>query len=250
MITIITATYNSEKTISDTLVSILNQTLDRFEYIIIDGDSTDNTVNIIKEFEPSFKKRNINFKWISEKDSGIYNAWNKGINLSTGNWIGFLGSDDKYYKNALANYKNAIANYKNLDYISSKVKLINNGKVVKTISGAWKWKTFKRYMNVAHAGSLHSRAYFNKYGLFNENFIIAGDYEILLRAKEKLNYFFLNKITVEMDANGISNNQVYLTLLETKKAKIKTIGANKYSSMIYFYWAIFKAKIKELYRWI
>ena len=86
---IITVSYNSEKTIKETIVSVLNQTETNFEYILIDGKSTDKTVEIIKSFENKFKEKEIAYQWISEKDTGIYNAFNKGIKLSKGTWISF-----------------------------------------------------------------------------------------------------------------------------------------------------------------
>ena len=180
---------------------------------------------------------------------GIYDAWNKGIKMANGDWICFLGSDDKLCMNALKSYEKVIVNNKNLEYISSKVKLVKNNKVIKILSGKWKWKIFKRYMNVAHVGSLHARTYFQKYGLYNTDFKIAGDYEMLLRSKENLKYYFLNEVTAEMDADGISNNQVYRALLETKYAKINTADSNKHIANIYFYWALLKAKLKRTYSW-
>ena len=99
--TIITATFNSEKTIDRTINSLLNQTILNFEYIVVDGKSSDNTVKILKSYEEKFKIRNIGYKWISEKDSGIYEAWNKGLMFAKGDWISFLGSDDYYVENAL-----------------------------------------------------------------------------------------------------------------------------------------------------
>lgn len=249
LISIVTACLNSEDTIKDTIESVLNQTCIDFEYCIIDGKSSDGTIDIIKRFEYKFKKKGILLKWISEKDLGIYDAWNKGIKMANGHWICFLGSDDKLYMNAMKSYEKVIVNNKNLEYISSKVKLVKNNKVIKILSGKWKWKIFKRYMNVAHVGSLHTRTYFNKYGLYNTDFKIAGDYEMLLRSKENLKYYFLNEVTAEMDANGISNNQVYKALLETKYAKINTADSNKYIANIYFYWALLKAKLKRTYSW-
>ena len=81
---IVTASYNSEKTISDTITSVLNLDFKDFEYIIIDGNSSDNTLEIIQSFMPKFEAKGISYKFISEKDKGIYDAWNKGIQLSSG----------------------------------------------------------------------------------------------------------------------------------------------------------------------
>lgn len=87
-ITIITAVYNSVNTLEQTISSVVHQTYPNLEYVIIDGGSTDGTVDIIKKYEQEITY------WISEKDTGIYDAWNKGVNVSTGNYIEFLGADD------------------------------------------------------------------------------------------------------------------------------------------------------------
>lgn len=95
-ISIITTTFNSEKTIRDTIESIINQTYTDYEYIIIDGASDDHTIDIVKEYEPILGNK---LKWISEKDKGIYDAMNKGILLATGEIIGILNSDDFFSSN-------------------------------------------------------------------------------------------------------------------------------------------------------
>lgn len=92
-ISIITVTYNSEKTLKDTLESILKQTYENYEHIIVDGLSKDNTMQIIKEYEGKYNGK---LKYVSEKDSGLYDAMNKGVKLATGDIIGILNSDDIY----------------------------------------------------------------------------------------------------------------------------------------------------------
>ena len=93
-ISLITTSYNSEITISDTLSSVLLQSYSNIEYIIVDGGSSDETISIIKEYEPLFNGR---LKWISEKDDGIYDAMNKGIQMASGDIVGILNSDDLFF---------------------------------------------------------------------------------------------------------------------------------------------------------
>lgn len=93
-ISLITTSYNSETTISDTLSSVLFQSYSNIEYIIVDGGSSDETISIIKEYEPLFNGR---LKWISEKDDGIYDAMNKGIQMASGDIVGILNSDDLFF---------------------------------------------------------------------------------------------------------------------------------------------------------
>ena len=98
-VSIITVCYNSEKTIERTIKSVLNQTYQDYEYIIVDGASTDKTLDIIKRYEPEFEGK---MRWISEQDNGIYYAMNKGIGMAKGKLIGMINSDDYYEINALA----------------------------------------------------------------------------------------------------------------------------------------------------
>ncbi|NCP21225.1 MAG: glycosyltransferase [Flavobacteriales bacterium CG_4_9_14_0_2_um_filter_35_242] len=220
-ITIITATYNSEKTLEQTLKSVLNQTYINFEYIIVDGASTDGTLSILSKYKTLFENKNIAYRWFSEPDRGIYNAWNKGLKLANGRWIAFLGSDDCYLTGALSFYSNKILELKleNYDLIYSRVKLMNNFKVLKIIDGVWTWNIFKRYMNIAHVGALHNKKYFEKYGFFDESYKIAGDYELLLRAKHNLKTYKLDLITAIMGNAGVSNNNINKAFRETFKAK-------------------------------
>lgn len=227
--TIITATYNSEKTIKRTLNSVLNQTYNKsFEYIVIDGNSKDKTIELVKNYEPKFKERNIFFKWISEPDSGIYDAWNKGLKLATGNWISFLGSDDYYVDDALNNYSLLLNKDYSYDWVYSNVNYIENEKKFKILNSTWSWKNFRRNVTItpAHVGSFHNYAYFKRYGTFDESYKIAGDYELLLRAKDKLKTAKINKTTAIMSAGGISNKQVSVAFKETFKAKLKTGEVN------------------------
>ena len=96
-ISIITVCFNSSKTICDTIDSVLKQNYKNIEYILVDGNSKDNTVEIIKKYETIFRKNGMDYIWVSEVDNGIYDAINKGIKMATGDIIGILNSDDLFY---------------------------------------------------------------------------------------------------------------------------------------------------------
>lgn len=243
LFSIITASFNSEKTIKRTLESVLNQSFSNFQYIIIDGKSTDNTVEIIKTFEKLFKEKEINFSWISEKDLGIYDAFNKGIFKAKGDWISFLGSDDYYLANALELYATSAKKLEaQVDLLYSNVKVEG----VKIINGNWSWRKFKKKMNIAHVGAFHSEKYFKKFGLYNTDYKIAGDYELLLRAKKHLKTHKIEEITAIMSADGISNSQIKKVYLETTKAKIETGKVNFLVAKItYVIWMI-KYNVKKM----
>ncbi len=218
MLSLITATYNSAATVALTFESILNQTYkEPFEYIVMDGASKDDTVAIIKVYEQKFLKRGITFKWVSEKDNGIYDAWNKAIKLTTGKWIGFIGSDDIYQPNALETYANHMIKKPELDYLCSHVEVIINNKTAAIIH----IDTFKdgRLKNLAHVGSFHNREYFTKYNTFNLKYKVVGDYELLLR-KNNLNYMLLPDVLVKMGYGGVSTKMIFKTIKEVRDVRL------------------------------
>jgi len=224
---IITATFNSEKTLERTIKSLLQQNFKDFEFIIVDGSSSDNTLDIIKKYKPLFDENYITYKWISEPDKGIYDAWNKGLKLAEGKWVSFLGSDDFYLPNSLQIYYDKIKEMpSNIDLVHSNVKVVDGKKTIKYITGSWSWNIFKHYMNIAHVGAFHNRKLFDKYGTFDESYKIAGDYELLLRPKNKLKTLHIDIVLAVMSAGGISNNKIKQVLLETARAKNKTANIN------------------------
>lgn len=211
LLTVITSSYNSEKTIERTFNSILQQAVRPLEYIVIDGGSTDQTTLIIKKFEPLFLKEGIIFKWLSESDTGIYNAWNKGLRIANGDYIAFLGSDDIYEFNALEKYKLRIEKSQ-ADFVCAKTRMVKADKLIRTFGEAFNWYSFQREMKILHAGSFINSSYFEKFGQFDESFQIVGDYELLMRKGAKLDVDFIDEFLVEMDAGGVSSALVTKSL--------------------------------------
>lgn len=124
-ISIITATFNSGKTIVDTMVSVLRQTYTNFEYLVIDGGSSDDTIEKVKSYQSRFGDR---LRWISEKDRGIYDAMNKGIKMATGDVVGILNSDD-YYTNIdiLQTVADSFENNNRLDALYGDIHFVRDG---------------------------------------------------------------------------------------------------------------------------
>ncbi len=241
-ITVITAVFNCHQYIEQAILSVISQSYDGVEYIIIDGGSTDGTVDIIKKYES-----HIDY-WVSEQDNGVYDAWNKGILLSHGKWISFLGADDIYLPGAIEEYILLINKYKNIQYVSSKIRLISSaGESLRTIGSKWNWPDFERYMNIAHVGSLHARSMFDEKGLYNLDFKIAGDYEFLLRFNSSLRTIYLNNITVEMRVGGISDNNA-MVFFESAIAKITHTDRGKLVIYLEAFYAFVKWSIRRAIR--
>lgn len=209
-ISVITATYNSDKTLESTIISILNQTFSGYEYIIIDGGSTDNTLSIIKKYKKKFNGR---LKYISEKDNGLYDAINKGINLSQGDIIGILNSDDFYTSNfILENIASVFNQNKNIDAIYGDIHFINGDNVNKCVR-YYSSKIFKRSLMPlgfmpAHPSFYIRKECHTKYGLYKTDYKIAADFEFLLRIiyKHKINIKYLPIDMVTMRTGGVSTS--------------------------------------------
>ncbi len=203
-ISIITVVLNSVKTIEDCILSVLNQT-QMVEHILIDGASTDGTLNIINNY------RNDTSILISEPDNGIYDAMNKGISLSSGDIIGILNADDFYANpNVLSNvlyYFNKLdidCCYGDLDYVSP-----NNTNHIfrRWRSGGFNHKKFYWGWMPPHPTFFVKKSIYNSYGLFNPNLGSSADYEIMLRflLKWKIKVAYIPNVLVKMRYGGISN---------------------------------------------
>ncbi|MBC3793034.1 glycosyltransferase family 2 protein [Spirosoma utsteinense] len=235
-ITIITATYNAERYLEQSINGIYEQRYPNLEYIIVDGGSKDTTIDIVKK-----NSSKITY-WISEPDSGIYDAWNKGINKSSGDWVMFLGSDDILLPGALHNYAEFINKLSSpVDYISSKMEMFDgNMNFIRVKGWRWEWPRFLREMTVAHPGSLHSRTLFEEHGKFDIGYKIVGDYEFLLRPGAKLKTAYLDAITVIMREGGASDSwaairEQYRASTQTGKYSALHAAANMYYSGSKFY---------------
>ena len=212
-VSIITVCYNSEKTIEKTIRSVLSQNYKDYEYIVIDGNSTDNTLKIINKYR---KKIDI-FK--SEKDRGIYDAINKGIKHSSGSIISILHSDDVFYDKLTI--KNVVSNFK----LNQKIDcLIGNTVIVKKNSKKklrnYKANFFRNWMlyfgySPPHPSTFFKQKIYKKYGLYNIKYIIAGDFEFFVRVflKKKLLFKVIDKNFVLMRTGGKSSNSFKSNLI-------------------------------------
>lgn len=206
-ISIITAVYNGEKYLEDCIRSILGQTYPDLEYIIIDGGSTDRTTDIIKKYQDRLHY------WVSEKDKGVYDAWNKGLAAATGEWIAFVGCDDilwnqQVLENAIAPLEKAKTS--GIRYVYGKINLLSSGtRVISEWGTPWAEakKDILQYMTVTHCCAFHHRSLFEEYGNFNDSFRITGDYEFLLREFSRgKDALFADQLFAAMHAGGLSAN--------------------------------------------
>lgn len=216
---IITATFNSAKTLQSAIESLRSQAHKEVEYIVIDGGSSDKTVEIIRQ------NSDIITKWKSEKDNGIYDALNNGIKAAEGNIIGILHSDDIYaYSEVLQDIENVFtttnvdAVYSDLDYVSFE----NTDRVKrKWRSGSYNENSFIFGWMPPHPTFFVKKEIYEKYGLYNIDFKTAADYELMLRFiyKHKIKLGYLPKVTVKMRMGGLSNSSIKHRLFANREDK-------------------------------
>ena len=181
-LSIITATYNSERTLRDTMESILNQTFQDFEYIIVDGASKDATLDIIREYEPRFQGK---MRYVSEPDKGIYDAMNKGFAMATGDVIGILNSDDFFTsEDVLQAVVDGFAG-EYVDAVYADIHYVNTDDLTKCVryysSSVFRPWMMRFGMIPAHPSFYCRKAVYDQYGSFDTTYRIAADFEILLR---------------------------------------------------------------------
>jgi glycosyltransferase involved in cell wall biosynthesis len=205
LITIIIAVLNGTKTLQQCIDSVANQTYSNIELIIIDGDSKDGTVILLKA-----NQKKISY-WISEPDKGIYNAWNKGLIHATGDWICFLGADDYLWDDRVLEcvVKTLIALPDNIQVAYGQVMLLTkDDQPLYPVGKSWNQvkRLFVKFMAIPHQGMMQRRSLFEKNGNFDESFRIVGDYEFLLRELRKGDAAFVPTIIVGVRQGGISCN--------------------------------------------
>ena len=246
-ITIITVCWNSKKYLKTAIESVLNQTYKDIEYIIVDGASTDGTLEVIRHYEPLFNKR---MRWISERDNGIYDAMNKGINMSSGDVIGLLNSDDFYIsRDSLEKIastfitKNVDSVYANLYY----VKELDTDKIVRS------WKSgnrrpFSRGWHPAHPSFFVKKEVYDKYGTFNLDYKIAADFEIMLRFLEKyaISSYYIEEYIVKMRLGGESNKNIK----NIKKGKNEILHAFKSNNITVSFFYPYKRWISKMLQYL
>lgn len=215
-VSIITVSFNSKDTIIDTIESVLNQNYKNIEHIIVDGGSTDGTVDILQSYKSKISK------YISEKDDGIYDAMNKGIRMALGDIIGILNSDDVFYsKEIVATIANEFT-ANNIDAVYGDVQFVDfeKNKVVRYYSSKnFKPKHFKHGRMPAHPSFYARRKLFEKYGIYKTDYKIAADFELLLRfmVVHNIKTRYLNIPMVSMQKGGVSNANILSNFLLNKE---------------------------------
>lgn len=198
LISIITVVYNGEKFLEQTIQSVISQTYNNIEYIIIDGGSTDGTVDIIKKYEKHLAY------WVSEKDEGIYDAMNKGLKVATGKYVAFINADDWYAENVLE----VVAKYmqkSQADFIAGKIKIIDENMGTSVVRKS----NFDEY-----GKNIHHQASFIKTDLirakpFNTKYRLAADRDMIIRVlKQEVSTLFIDVVISNFREGGAGSDLI------------------------------------------
>lgn len=247
---IITVTWNSDKTVEDTIKSVLCQTYKNYEYLIIDGLSKDTTLDIARKYEPLFEGR---MKIYSEKDKGIYDAMNKGFQKATGDVLMLINSDDLFSRpDALQLVIDEFLKNPEIDGVYADLNYVSQNNVDNIVRV---WKTGKqkpmRYGWLpAHPTFYVKREIYKKYGYFNLSYPLAADFELMLRfiEKYKVRLTYLPLSLVKMRLGGTTSRSIQ----NIYKQDVETIRAFKENGLsggnIFYLFFRYLPKIMQFFR--
>ena len=236
-ITVITPTLNCAATIVKCIQSVASQDYSNIEHIVVDGESTDGTLDFLKQY---------NVTIICEKDTGIYDAINKGIAQATGEIIHILNADDWYKHTAVLSRMITFMHDEKLDVGHAKVEQVDkNEKLIRVIGYDVSRKKLLRKCKVAHPAVFVKRSVYDRFGNFSTGFRIAGDHEFFLRIWDQVKVGFMPEVMTVMRLGGVSNSQVSLSYRESMAAALLH-GQSPSAAFVNYYYEMLKSAILQL----
>lgn len=241
LVSIVTVTLNSERYLEDAINSVVNQTYPHIEYIVIDGGSTDGTVDIIKRYADYIDA------WVSEADKGLYDAMNKGISMAHGELVGILNSDDWYEPDAVEEVVKEYNKESDCCLLHGDIRFTTeDGQNIGTLKPEFNRKKMWFQMPVNHPTCFVKKAAYDKFGTFNIKYKIAADYDFVLRLFTKgIKARYIDKVLVNMRTGGISVVGEKEAWVEMKEINIEN-GLNPVRAYGYLYYKKIKRKIREV----
>jgi len=237
LISVITVVFNGAEYLEQTINSVIGQTYDNVEYIIIDGGSTDGTLDIIKKHEGQIDY------WVSERDKGISDAFNKGISLCSGEIVGIINADDWYEKMAFSSIEKYIGK---ADVLYGDMNLLDD--VGKKITPKVDHNNLKKNMTICHPSCFVKSRVYKKRFIYETGFNYAMDYELLLKLYlGGGKFFYIGKVISNMRSLGVSDNMWINALKEVRKAK-KVNGVSFVNYQVYFYFYFLKQSVRRFFQ--
>ncbi len=234
-------------TLAITIDSVLSQGDVDLEYLIIDGASTDGTIEIIRQYAT----QDLRIRWISEPDEGIADAFNKGLKMATGDWVGILNSDDYYASNALQKVAETIRKHPEAGVIHGDLqRLDEHGQTLFLLKPADLDKVIWHQMPVNHPATFVSRAVYKQVGGFDKSLKIVMDYDLVLRAYQAgVKFVYVESVLAHMRYGGASDARVWQGLLEIWKVSVRQ-GYPRYKASVWLLYRAFVGLVKNILRQI
>lgn len=228
-ITIITATKNNAATLEKTIKSVVNQTFDNIEYIIVDGVSSDGSLNIIKKWVSLYPEK---IRYISEPDNGVYNALNKGIAMSSGDIIGILHGNDYFSSNEVVERVATIMADKNIPFVYGDIHYIGKGGEMVRYYSSENYDCSMLKMGIAppHPSFYVRRSILESYGAYKEDYLIGADFEMFVRLMlvNRLSGVYIPMDMVTMTIGGLST-RFYHQIITNNREKYRALKENSIS---------------------
>lgn len=244
-VTIITVTYNAEKYLEQCIQSVLSQDYPAIEYIVVDGNSSDRTVQIIKKYDGRITK------WVSESDNGMFDALNKGISMATGDIIGMLHSDDLFASERVISEVMHAFHESSTDCLYGDLEYVDPDDM-SILYRSWKGRPFrkglfKRGWMPAHTTFFFRSNLISKYGNYLTHYYSSSDYELMLRFlyRYEASAFYLPQLIVKMRRGGLSNNG----LLRRLRANRRDYLALKANGVPCAFWVSLLKPLSKLHQY-
>ena len=239
LISIITVSHNAVDFIEQTIVSVLSQDYPFIEYLVIDGASTDGTVDIIRRYDSRLTY------WHSKPDRGIAQAFNLGLEQASGDWVLYLNADDFFVNTSVVSHMVPhLQQHRDADVVYGQAEMIFSNKEVqafpfsRVLGRPWAWSIFRLFNFLPHQSAFTHSNYFARVGKFDESCNISVDYEHYLRGGKNLKAVFIPFRISKMRLGGVSHRHLLTSLREYKSSQLKNQALSFWGAWLVFYYRI------------
>ncbi len=224
-LSILVATWNCAPLLQQFLESLAVQSWSDWELLLLDNASTDGTAELVAAFQQTLSEGPQRVVWSSQPDTGIYDAWNRGLQLARGTYLCFIGADDTFVDSGSLERITALT-ASGADLITARnAYYAPDGRLLRHWGFGWQWKRMRQSMNIAHPGMLVRRALFERFGPFDASFRICGDYEWLLRLPPDLRAIHSSDPILKVVQAGVSHTRIGRVYAETFRAQRRHLSA-------------------------
>lgn len=246
---VITVALNSKKTIEQTLQSVLNQSYTNFEYIIIDGGSTDGTLEILHLYSELFRQKGITYCYVSGPDLGIYDAMNKGIELAKGEWIGIINSDDFYSHRTLENVDLEVRMHPKVEVVFGNINIVDrDSRIIRELIPDRNLKSIVNTFSIFHPSMFINKRLYDDFGLYDLKYVLSSDWDLskrLFLCGCRFHYLNFTMSNFRKGGAGSGFRRLHLyerLLIRHKSFKLDALKFDIKDILLFFYFKLFPGK--------